>query len=354
MNAFDDLLTRLPQWLCDLLNNCPTAGDGVHFWIFRCARHLLAHFDQVTTFELLKAKAARCGRPAGKLEREILIQIQGALSRRWCPRNPAAFAQAAGVPCSQLAPSPAPNFLLPIPRPWPPPDLAAIEQIVSGEILLADLVERSPLKFSDDASHAEQIIDILFPSDQDFEPLLCVGKSKYRFATRRRHVWRGHLARLPLIVPNPMLDYFGPTQDGHPSQHSLANTARRIYLVVEFDFAEFGRDGKTPSCWAPLVRAWRERDLTVTDACAALHLHLAERLALVCCVHSGGKSLHGWFRAFDRSKGELRHFMEYAVRLGADRATWTESQFVRIPDGLRENGKRQRCLYLNPREAVQI
>jgi len=40
--------------------------------------------------------------------------------------------------------------------------------------------------------------------------------------------------------------------------------------------------------------------------------------------------------------------MEYAVSLGADSATWTKSQFVRMPDGTRENGKRQEILYFNP------
>jgi hypothetical protein len=75
---------------------------------------------------------------------------------------------------------------------------------------------------------------------------------------------------------------------------------------------------------------------------------------LVCVTHSGGKSLHGWYRALDRSEPELRNFMDYAVRLGADHATWTRSQFVRIPDGLRENGRRQFCFYLNPKGAVQI
>ena len=118
-----------------------------------------------------------------------------------------------------------------------------------------------------------------------------------------------------------MLDYFGRTAEGRPSQHTLANTARRVYLVVEFDFAEFGRDGKTPSRWASLIREWRSQDRSLADACAAIHLHLGELIPLVCVTHSGGKSLHGWYYVFDRREAELRHFKEYAVSLGADRAT---------------------------------
>ena len=37
-----------------------------------------------------------------------------------------------------------------------------------------------------------------------------------------------------------------------------------------------------------------------------------------------------------------------AVSLGADRATWTRSQFVRMPDGTRDNGNRQAVYFFNP------
>jgi len=36
------------------------------------------------------------------------------------------------------------------------------------------------------------------------------------------------------------------------------------------------------------------------------------------------------------------------VGLGADKATWTRCQLVRLPGGLRETGKRQDVVYLNP------
>ncbi len=249
----------------------------------------------------------------------------------------------------EVVPFTATPAFTPIPS-WSEQDESQIRQIVEDDITLADLVERAPIRFDDERSHAEEIIDILFPGD----PLLCVAKSSYDFRTRRRSTWRGHLHRLPLIVPNPMLDIIGHTVEGRLSEHTKEKTARRVYLVVDFDFAEFGRDGKTPSRWAPLVREWRSQDKAIADVCAALLLHLAERLALVCVTHSGGKSLHGWFRASNKTERELRRFMEYAVTLGADHATWTRSQFVRIPDGLRENGKRQLCYYLDPGKAVKL
>jgi hypothetical protein len=88
-----EALGRLPRFVRELLDSCPIAGKGVHMWIFRVARHLLAHFDQQATFEVIKAKAAGCGRPLEKLEREIASQIQNAFPHRWQPKYPHAFAR---------------------------------------------------------------------------------------------------------------------------------------------------------------------------------------------------------------------------------------------------------------------
>lgn len=82
------------------------------------------------------------------------------------------------------------------------------------------------------------------------------------------------------------------------------------------------------------------------DACAALLAHLAEYAPLTLAVHSGGKSVHGWFYAAGRSDDQLRPFMAYA--LGADPATWSPHQFVRMPDGTRENGRPQAVYFFNP------
>src|SRR5215831_10813060 len=114
------LLAQLPFWLRELLDSCPAAGDGVHFWIFRAARHLLAHFDERSTYEIIRAKAFNCGRPIGKLEREIIVQIKGALLHRWQPRDREAFAKAAQVAVEHLQTSTA--AIMPTPHPWPEPD----------------------------------------------------------------------------------------------------------------------------------------------------------------------------------------------------------------------------------------
>lgn len=90
-----------------------------------------------------------------------------------------------------------------------------------------------------------------------------------------------------------------------------------------------------------------EFDRGTPDEHAALLTHLASFAPMVCTVHSGGRSLHGWFLVHGQSDEKVLRFFRYAISLGADPATWTRSQFVRMPDGLRDNGKRQTVFFLN-------
>ena len=115
----------------------------------------------------------------------------------------------------------------------------------------------------------------------------------------------------------------GHTQDDKQSEHSVDNTGSRRFLVIE-------QDGGT------------------TDQQSAVLLHLAERAPLALAVHSGSKSIHGWFMAAGQPEHGLQRFMRYAVSLVADRATWTPSQFVRMPDGTRDNGNSQTVYFFNP------
>ncbi|MCW1912646.1 hypothetical protein OJ996_03605 [Luteolibacter sp. GHJ8] len=117
----------------------------------------------------------------------------------------------------------------------------------------------------------------------------------------------------------------GLTKDGRISAHTLDNTGPRRFLVTEFDSG-------------------------AADEQAALIWHLrqfAPTLALV--LSSGGKSLHAWWKCPEGEGGIVREFMRYAVSIGADPATWTRSQFVRLPQGWRaDKGKRQEVAYFDP------
>jgi hypothetical protein len=193
------------------------------------------------------------------------------------------------------------------------------EAVIASTGGLADLREHSPIRFEDTEPHTEEIIDMLFHGN----PLLCCGASNSIFNTRPREDWRGSLSGLQLIVPSPMSALTGKTKEGRTSAHTLDNTGPRRFLVVE-------------------------QDAGTADEQAGVLLHLASKAPLALAVHSGSKSIHGWFYCHGQPEERLRFFMRNAVEIGADPATWTRSQFVRMPDGTRQNGARQAVYYFNP------
>lgn len=324
---------------------CPAiAGQHGHDTTFKTACALVWGFalEPHQAFWFMREYNARCQPPWN--EYELRRKLDQALKHSG-PQKPRGYLLG-----QEYRPLRNTNIASPIgaPSAWPKPDTERIGAIVSEGPGLYDLWEGSPVRFDNEASHTEEIIDVLFPED----PLLCCAKSNEVFATRSREVWRGKLSALALIVPNPMIDISGETQAGHLSEHSKLATAKRVYLVIEFDFSERNKQGKD-TIWAPLVRKWNEDKIAIADACAALILHLDLSMPTLACVsHSGGKSLHAWFRVRGLEPSRQMAFMREAVSLGADRATWTKSQLVRIPEGRRANGVRQVCYYFDPRKAV--
>jgi hypothetical protein len=304
-------MTReLPQFLRDLLTSPPRAGEGVHGWLFRVARQLHWHLPAVDIVRLLAQQVERCGRNVS--QKEITDAVQNSFAVAWQP--PGRCAAGATKPASK----------------WPAVNQEQRAAIIRDNGGLADLWELSPVRIEDSRQHTEEIIDRLFPGN----PLLCCGATSAAFDTRPRELWRGELSALQLIVPSPMSALFGRKKNPAPgesemSAHTLDNTAPRRFLICEFDTG-------TP------------------DDHAALLIHLAGYAPMVCAVHSGGKSMHGWFFVAGQPDAKVEKFFRYAVSLGADRATWTRSQFVRMPDGRRDNGRKQTVYFFNskPLEAV--
>jgi hypothetical protein len=204
-------------------------------------------------------------------------------------------------------------------RAWPKPDDAQIKSL--PPFGLADLWELSPIRFETSKSQTEFLVDQLFPGD----PLICAALRTPKDAiTQLRSGWRGRLASCSLIVSSPMTALLGTAQDGGKSRRCLGNTGPRRFLVIEFDSGDL-------------------------DSQAARIWHLAARAPLTLVTHSGGKSLHAWFYCAGQPEARLRRFMQDAVTLGADPATWCRCQLVRMPDGVRDDGSPQRCYYFNPR-----
>jgi len=277
---------------------CPEAGNGVHRWCLEAAWQCrFANIEPAQAVFTLQQMITRPQNPPNEIDTAVAL----------------AYASQ-----TMSKPSKAPSPALKISR-WPAMNSEQREAVISNEGNLATLWEASPIRFDDDRPHTEAVIDKLFPND----PLLCCGWSAHRFHTRPRSFWKGICAELSFIVPSPMSSVVGTTKAGQPSEHSLSNTGQRRFLVIE-------------------------QDCGSVDDQAAVILHLARSAPLALAVHSGGKSVHAWFCCAGQDEHALRRFMESAVALGADPATWTRSQFVRMPDGLRAAGKRQSILFYNP------
>jgi len=235
---------ELPQFLRQLIDSPPEAGEGVHNWLFRVARQLHAHLAAGEIINLLSNRVQSCGRQVSA--KEIGEAVKNAIPCAWQATGHGAPAQIA--------------------MRWPTVNQEQREAIIRDGGGLADLWELSPVRLADDQIHSEDIVTSLFAGN----PLLCCGRSSHEFDTRPREAWRGELSGLQFIVPSPMSALTGTTKAGRESKHALDNTGPRRFLIVEFDTG-------------------------TTDEHAALLIHLAGYAPLVCAVHSGGKSLHGWF-----------------------------------------------------------
>ena len=285
----------LPQFVRDLLASPPKRGEGLNLWLFRTARVLHPYRSPAEIVQLLAAVTA--GEPMKHGEIERAVERSAAVA--WQPGQRAAITRASA---------------------WPRVNAEQGEAVIATGAGLVDLWELSPVRFTDSQARTEEIIDSLFPGN----PLLCVGKSNSQFGTRHRESWRGRLADMALIVPSPMSARTGQTQEGKKSEHTLENTGPRRFLVIE-------------------------QDMGSVDEQSAILIHLAKRAPLALAVHSGSKSIHGWFFAAGQPEERLRAFMRYAVSLGADQATWTRSQFVRMPGGTRADGNPQVVYFYNPK-----
>ena len=282
------------------LSQCPPAGEGVHRWLMEAAWACRnAGLTPSAAAQELEAGITRCPNSRGEIE-DAVRKAFGAQRVIWHSKR---------------------NWQAP--ARWPEANAEQIEAVAASGLSVADLWEASPIRFDDDEPHAAEILERLFPGD----PWLCAG-SKYSFSTLPLSHFKTAAGALEQIVPSPMLSKWGRTKAGKQSQHTLEATGARRFLVIEGDG-------------------------TSKDQQAAVLLHLAQRAPLSLVVDSGGKSLHGWFFVAGKTDEQLAPFFRRACALGADRGLWLRSQFVRMPDGTRDNGNRQHIIFFNPKTIIR-
>lgn len=272
---------------------CPSGGKGVHTWVFQAAKICLG-------LGLTPADAAS--------------QIRRQMSREPNPSQEVSdtVKKVYSTEFDDLPPQ----------IRWPKP----FEMSVIGALPAWNPAPPDPVPCAKDALHA------LFKGD----PILCVGGTLKQCYSEALSQFEG-LENAQFIVPSPMMAHKGVSKStGRMSPRALEIVGPRKYLVVECDF--------TPEDAEAAGKSSQELCLSVLGL-------LRTYRDLVCVVDSGGKSVHGWFLVTDddlQDDGKLIRFMQYAVAHGADKKTWTKNQLVRLPGGLRDNGKRQRILFWNP------
>jgi hypothetical protein len=304
----NSLILRLPEWLSAKVINPPNAGSGVHRWLFTISLQLHGHLSANEIASVLAAVVSNCGRPVDS--REIRDAVNAAAELK---KKTARISKVGGKSCSEVNGA----YCMSKPK-WTSINSRERARIISDIPMTEHLLNiLSPLSIDGDQPPLKWFLQQLFPPGS----LLCIGESSHSFVTRPLvRLLTSKLGSTELIVPSPMTAIHGMTKQGKRSMHTLSNTGARYYLVTEFDSG-------------------------TADEQAALIWHLRDFAPLVMVLRSGGKSLHAWWAC----SGVDERFFRYAVSLGADPATWTRSQFVRIPQGWRADKQaRQQVLFFDP------
>jgi hypothetical protein len=297
----------------------PPPQHGINAWIFGRASYLAKlGVEKTQAFKLIN----ECGHTHAMRRPFKTGEISSALRTAY----DGGTAKSAGGRRRRLVHQPLPSS-----GEWPavmsPPalkaDPKAIEKaLAAGEPWsLEDAWEDSPLRV--DECLPAQILSMLFQP----QALLCIG-SVTTFQVRPMHEWLKHGASGEQVVPSPNVKIAGRTKRGRLSGHCRNAVGARHYLVVEFDDENLNTDKQ-----ASLIRFLRD----------------IGGGTLRMLMHSGGKSLHGWFEP-QADESKTWDFFKVAVRLGADPRMWLPEQMARTPNSRRENGQWQKVYYFDPRK----
>jgi len=138
----------------------------------------------------------------------------------------------------------------------------------------------------------------------------------------------------PYIIPNPFDGKVHKTKDDKPSWRCDEAVLHHRFALVEFD------------------------DMPKKSQIAFWHSIITDNLLPVAAlIDAGNKSIHSWLRVdlpdVEAWQREIRDGLYHPdtgrmTLLGADRNCQNPSRLSRMPGHTRDNGNRQRLLYLNP------
>ncbi len=133
----------------------------------------------------------------------------------------------------------------------------------------------------------------------------------------------------PFVIPNPLTGRRGEAKDGRPSFRCDDTVSAFHFMILEFDGA------------------------ARRDQLAFYFRVMGNGLPVAALIDSGNKSVHAWVRVDcdDREKWESwveQNIFPRFVQYGADRSCRNEARLSRMPGHIRDNGRLQRLLYLNP------
>jgi hypothetical protein len=310
-------MTEYPRFLRELLCNCPTAGKGVHPWLFRVARYLHHYHTPEEICAILRDRTCACGRAIDPHEFIDAVSNSGAC--KWTP---------SGKTASELREDWLKN---PTTRKVPvfDPELALrTASRVPIEITPEWLKERSP-------------VGVTLPTQYFLEAIFGPRERVLIFNRYKSQglLWPGGVFLADFVKerwPEGAWFLCNPV-DGevHFNPRLQKDSRRSEESVTSFRYAVLECDLEPRSQWRPI---W-------------LKILVSLPLPIVSIVDSGGKSDHALVRIDSDSKASWDQFKRDTLRklvsLGADDGALSAVRLTRLPGCWRDQA-RQELLYFNP------
>ena len=302
-----------PRFLQYLLDHCPSAGAGVHPWLYKVARYLHRYHTPDEIQVILEARVTGCGRCLEP--HEIPDAIRNSGPHAWHPTDKSASQRRAEwIAAPTLTRVPAFNA----------EKAAAAASRVPIEITPDWLKEHSPCPVR--CSTAEFLRTVFAPTEKAL--LFCHYRNQgrvYPDEVKLEKFTSIHFVLGAWFLCNPVdgLSHFNPRLNRKSRRSEEALTSFR-YAVLECD---------------------REPRLQWLRILAGLHL------AIVAITYSAGRSDHALVRADCESKAAWNTFkleqLRPLVELGADDGALSAVRLTRLP-GCFRGDQLQELLYLNP------